>query len=147
MDIEGSESVEGGEGGERVEPEQLTDGDWDDGDPAWSPDGTRIAFTSNRREDRWRFFNPDVYTLSVKDGKAGELQQLTDGSLACSSPSWSPDGKTIAFLAKLKVRSGNHADLYTIAVDIRRGASRCLTSEFEGSCSDCTNSDTTGEHF
>src|SRR2546423_6380288 len=147
VDIGGSASVEGEEGVEGVDPEQLTDGDWDDGDVAWSPDGTRIAFTSNRREDRWRFFNPDVYTLSIKDGKAGELQQLTDGSLSCSSPSWSPDGKTIAFLAKLKVRSGNHADLYTIAVDTRQGATRCLTSEFEGSCSDWTNSDTTDEHI
>src|SRR5437660_738894 len=96
LDIEGS-----GEGGE---PQQLTDGDWDDGDPAWSPDGTRVAFTSNRREERWRFLNPDVYTLSINDGKAGELQQLTDGSLSCSSLSWSPDGKSIAFLATLKVR-------------------------------------------
>src|SRR5207249_3117132 len=49
MDIEGDAGEEGGEG---LEPEQLTDGDWDDGDVAWSPDGTRIAFTSNRREDR-----------------------------------------------------------------------------------------------
>ena len=144
IDIEG---IESGVGGERVEPEQLTDGDWDDGDVAWSPDGTRIAFTSNRREDRWRFFNPDVYTLSINDGKAGELRQLTDGSLSCSSPSWSPDGKTIAFLAKLKVRSGNHSDLYTIAADTKQGAPRRLTSEFEGSCSDWTNSDMTDEHI
>src|SRR2546421_5432970 len=63
MDIEGGE------------PQQLTDGDWDDGDPVWSPDGTRIAFTSNRGEERWRFLCPDVYTLSINDGKAGELQQ------------------------------------------------------------------------
>src|SRR5436305_5966765 len=132
MDIEGSESVEGGEGGEGLEPEQLTDGDWDDGDVAWSPDGTRIAFTSNRREDRWRFINPDVYTLSIIDGKAGELQQLTDGSLSCNSPSWSPDGKTLAFLASLKLRSAGHVDLYTIPAATVQGVAHCLTSEFEG---------------
>src|SRR5205823_14446193 len=37
--------------------------------------------------------------------------------------------------------------LYTIAVDTRQGAAHCLTSEFEGNCSDWTNSDTTDEHM
>src|SRR5579859_5706446 len=57
---------------ENAEPRQLTEGDWDDGDAAWSPDGARIAFTSSRAEDRWRLPSPDVYTLAIADGKAGE---------------------------------------------------------------------------
>src|ERR1051326_1975434 len=57
-------SVDGGEA------EQLTDGDWDDSDVDWSPDGKRIAFTSSRAEDRWRLPNPDLYTLSIEPGKA-----------------------------------------------------------------------------
>ena len=35
------------------EPEQLTDGDWDDGAPTFSPDGRQIAFTSDRTDERW----------------------------------------------------------------------------------------------
>jgi dipeptidyl aminopeptidase/acylaminoacyl peptidase len=129
------------------EPKQLTDGDWDDKDPAWSPDGTRIAFTSSRAGDRWQLPCPDVYTLATNSGQAGELRCLTDGTRSCYSPSWSPDGKTIAFLAKPKLRSGNHSALFTISTGTSQVPARCLTSEFEGGCSDWTNSDMTNEQL
>src|SRR5258708_35060278 len=95
------------------EPRQLTAGDWDDKDPAWSPDGTRVAFTSSRAGDRWRLPCPDIYILSIANNQAGELERLTGGTRSCYSPSWSPDGKTIASLAKPKLRSGNHSELFT----------------------------------
>ena len=129
------------------EPQQLTDGDWDDGDQSWSPDGSRIAFTSSRAEDRWRLPSPDVYTLAISDGKPTDLRCLTDGTLTCSSPAWSPDGKTIAFLAGLKLRSGGHTDIYTIPANVERTAATCLSQEFEGSFSDWTNSDIGDEHL
>jgi dipeptidyl aminopeptidase/acylaminoacyl peptidase len=129
------------------EPVQLTDGDWDDKDPAWSPDGTRIAFASSRGEDRWRLPCPDIYTLSINNGQAGELRCLTGGTHSCYSPSWSPDGKSVAFLAKPRLRSGNHSELFIIAAGVQSASPRCLTSEFEGSCSDWTNSDMTNEQL
>ncbi len=127
------------------EAQQLTEGDWDDGDAAWSPDGAHIAFTSSRAEDRWRLPNPDVYTLAIDNGKA--LRCLTDGSLSCSAPSWSPDGSTIAFMASLKLHSGGHTDIYTIAAAADRAAATCLTWDFEGSFQDWTNSDIGDEHL
>jgi dipeptidyl aminopeptidase/acylaminoacyl peptidase len=131
-------------GGEAL---QLTEDDWDDGDATWSPDGAHIAFTSSRAEDRWRLPSPDVYTLAIDDGKAGELRCLTDGSLTCSVPSWSPDGSTLAFLASRKLRSGGHTDIYTIAASADRKAATCLTWDFEGSFQDWTNSDIGDEHL
>lgn len=129
------------------EPQQLTDGDWDDGDPAWSPDGTRVAFVSSRAEDRWRTPCPDVYMLTISNGKAGELRCVTNGSLACAAPSWSPDGQTIAFLGSTKFRSSGHVDLYTIPSNAEQGSATSLTQEFEGSFQDWTNSDIGDEHL
>ena len=129
------------------EPKQLTDGDWDDKDPTWSPDGTHIAFASSRAEDRWQLPCPDIYALSIENGHAGELRCLTDGTRSCFSPSWSPDGKTIAFLAKPKLRSGNHSEVFIIDALPPQAEPRCLTGEFEGGCSDWTNSDMTNEQM
>ncbi len=129
------------------EAQQLTDGDWDDGDAAWSPDGTQIAFASNHAEDRWRLPGADVYVMPIQEGKAGELRCLTDGTLSSGSLAWSPDGKTIAFLAATKLRSAGHVYLYTIAADADKASATCLTHEFEGTCADWTNSDLGDEHL
>lgn len=125
-------------GGEAV---QLTDGDWDDGDPAWAPDGKTLAFVSSRQDDRWRAPSPDLYTLTLVDGQAGELRRLTDGTLSCAAPSWSPDGQTIAFLGGLKWKSGGHIDLYTTSASADQAPATNLTLAFEGSFQDWTNTD------
>jgi Tol biopolymer transport system component len=57
-------------------------------DPAWSPDGTRIAFASNRDG------NYDIYSMTV-DGN--DVQQLTRTDANEAEPAWSPDGKMIAY--------------------------------------------------
>ncbi len=130
------------------EPTQLTDGDWDDGNAAWSPDGKQLAFASSRTENRWRLPAADLYTLTINEGKAGELRCVTDSTLDCGSPSWSPNGQTIAFQGSLKRRSGNHVDIYTIAASATQGKATSLTHAFEGSFQDSTNTDGSsgGEH-
>jgi TolB protein len=60
-----------------------------DGTPSWSPDGTRIAFTSDRHEPGG---TPDVYLMNV-DGSG--VQRLTHAG--GWKPAWSPDGNRIAF--------------------------------------------------
>ncbi|GCF08062.1 S9 family peptidase [Dictyobacter arantiisoli] len=126
------------------EPKQLTDGDWDDGEACWSPEGTRIAFTSNRSDDRWVHLGNDVYVLTLQNA---ELRCLTDSQLSCFSPSWSPDGRSLAFLAEAKLHSAGQAYVYRVAADAQRVTPTCLSGDFAGACVDFTNSDIGDEHL
>jgi len=77
---------------------QLTFGDWDDAGAAWSPDGTHIAFCSNRTHDRDFNNFTDLWVVSTI---AGEPRKLTQTQGPASSPAWSPDGNQIAFLGHM----------------------------------------------
>jgi Tol biopolymer transport system component len=93
----------------------LTNHPAEDFHPRWSPDGSRIAFASNRDGDF------DIYTIRV-DGTA--LRQLTDDPASDSHPgSWSPDGQQVAFVSD---RDGN-PEIYVVNAD-GTGATR-LTSD------------------
>ncbi len=74
---------------------QATDGDWDDTQPAWSPDGTQIAFVSARHEDREFDSASDVWVVPSAGGEARQVTQTAGGR---SAPSWSPDGTKIAHI-------------------------------------------------
>ena len=76
---------------------QVTAGPFDDGDPAWSPDGTAIAFASNRTlPDPDRNQNSDIYIVSATGGIP---RPLVATERAESSPVFSPDGKSVAFVS------------------------------------------------
>ena len=74
----------------------LTTGDFDEGNPAWSPDGKKIVFVSNRTADPDRNGNSDIWVMEAKKGSP--LKQLTTWQDSDTSPAWSPDGKWIAYL-------------------------------------------------
>lgn len=68
---------------------KMTTSPADDYSPVWSPDGKKIAFTSERRG------NADIFIMNVSTIM---VQQLTPNSPADDeNPSWSPDGKMILF--------------------------------------------------
>jgi len=69
--------------------------------PAWSPDGTKIAFATKRDGN---------YEIYVMDAGGGNLLRLTNDPGEDGQPAWSPDGSKIAFASD---RSGN-ADIYVM---------------------------------
>ena len=79
------------------EPKKVTTNPGFDGNPAFSPDGQRIAYhaqlTGGYEADRWR--------VMLYDRKSGKIESLSDGfDRSATNLSWSPDSKTIYFLAE-----------------------------------------------
>ncbi len=94
---------------------QLTTGDAFDRDPAWSPDGARIAFTSNRTDDRDAAWSRAG--ISIVDVTGGEPIALTPDDSRFGSAAWSPDGARIAFSGHLGINSATHAHIWTVQSD------------------------------
>ncbi len=61
--------------------------------PAWSPDGTKIAFSRNL----------DIYVMNAEDG-SNQINISNNNAALDTHPSWSPDGTKIAFAS---IRDGN----------------------------------------
>jgi dipeptidyl aminopeptidase/acylaminoacyl peptidase len=73
----------------------LTKGNFDEAAPAWSPDGTQIAFASNRTADKDKNENTDIWVMDAKAGAT--MLQLSTWGGEDTHPKWSPDGKLIAY--------------------------------------------------
>ena len=82
--------------------ENLTNHPAYDGQPDWSPDGTKIAFVSGRDGD-----SSQIYVMDA-DGK--NVIRLTEGRETKGHPDWSPDGRKIAF-------SVDHREDYIAVMD------------------------------
>ena len=76
-------------------PIRLTTSEGDDNDPAWSPDGTRIAFSSTRDGGGPAMMGvpAEIYVMNANGSNPTRL--TTDGYNY--TPAWSPDGTKIAF--------------------------------------------------
>lgn len=81
---------------------------------AWSPDGTRVAFNSDRTGDM---------NVWIHAPEAGTTERMTEGAGGDYQPRWSPDGERLVFFSS---RAGN-PDIWS--VDLRTGHLQQLTSD------------------
>jgi eukaryotic-like serine/threonine-protein kinase len=73
------------------QPWQVTSGDAWNGEPSLSPDGTRIAYTSDESGNR------DIFIIGVQGGNP---IRLTDDPASDSDPAWFPDSTALAFVSE-----------------------------------------------
>ena len=113
---------------------QLTSGAKSSTSPAWSPDGVRLAFASDRTDRR------QVYVIS-RDG--GEARAVTNTTDSIGRFAWSPDGRSIAYTATesdeaarrtrerawgaYRVIDAEHRMAHLRVVDLATGETRRLT--------------------
>ena len=106
---------------------RLTESRGIDHSPSWSPDGKRIAFVSDRDRNGSCFysecsgFNGEIYVMNA-DGSAEK--RLTRHPGEDKDPTWSPDGKSIAF-ARIRTRDD---DSEILVVSTQGGLPRALTT-------------------
>ena len=95
---------------------RLTDGPVADGQPAWAPDGRRIAFTSNRRRNPDLVARQDIHVVDVQSRAVTAVTRGPHSSFG--APVWLPDGETIAAAGhRREGRAGSRNDIWLFAAD------------------------------
>ncbi len=115
-----------------AEPLQLTFGDFDDAQPAWSPDSSKIAFVSNRTEEPDGNENSDIWVVSaVGDATTRDARKITTNKGSDHSPAWSHDGSYIAYVTVTEPELIWYATNHLATVPASGGNPRVLTNDLD----------------
>lgn len=122
------------------EPHQLTSGDFNDSAPAWAPDGSRIAFVSNRTEQKHLKKASEIWTVDASGGDASPV--LTGNDAMFSGPVWSPDGRFLAVEGHNNAVAGHAIGAELWIVEPSGSGLRKLTEGLDRHVGDTTAVDT-----
>lgn len=107
---------------------QITSGDYDESQAVWSPDGSRVAFVSNRSAEPDANSNSDIWVVAADNTDAGgTLLQLTTNPGSDYAPAWSPDGRTVAYVTVLEPDIIWYATNHLATVSVEGGEPSLLT--------------------
>jgi dipeptidyl aminopeptidase/acylaminoacyl peptidase len=105
---------------------QLTTDRYDDGAPVWAPDGSLVAFSANRTDNPDANDNSDIYVVEPRAG--AKPRALTSSLSSDTSPVFSPDGKSIAYLTGGDPKDIWYATNNVAIVPVAGGAQTILTT-------------------
>jgi dipeptidyl aminopeptidase/acylaminoacyl peptidase len=112
---------------------QITSGDFDDEEPAWSPDGKLLAFRSNRSTpDPDRTYDSNIWVVAADNTDQGaHLTQVTTNLGSDGAPAWSPDGKWITYVTQLDPKLFQYATHHIAVSPAAGGEAKVLTRAFD----------------
>jgi dipeptidyl aminopeptidase/acylaminoacyl peptidase len=115
---------------------RIVDGDYEEELPAWSPDGSRIAFVSKRARVDWdRDNNYDVWVVEARPHAVPVQLTKTEGADGDpsfgSAPAWSPDGTWIAYFQGGPLKHIYYGTQHLAIVPSGGGVPQVLTADVE----------------
>jgi dipeptidyl aminopeptidase/acylaminoacyl peptidase len=112
---------------------QITSGDYDDQELAWSPDGKQLAFSSNRSTpDPDATYNTDIWAVSADNtDKGAHVMQVTKSPGEDTAPAWSPDGQWIAYTTRLDPAVFEYGTKHLAVIPAGGGDAKVLTQSFD----------------
>jgi dipeptidyl aminopeptidase/acylaminoacyl peptidase len=111
---------------------QITSGDYDQSQPAWSPDGKRIAFVSNRTDNPDGNSNNDIWIVDADNTDKGQnLIQVTTSPGNDRAPAWSPDGRHITYVTVTDTSVIWYATNHLAVIPADGGTPRVLTESLD----------------
>jgi len=111
---------------------QITSGQSDDFHPAWSPDGSEVAFVSNRTDNPDANYDTNIWVVAADNTDRGaHPRQITTNPGPDKQPVWSPDGRWIAHISAIDTAALLYATNHLAVSSARGGDMRVLTEEID----------------